>query len=602
MINISNETEFINYLLDKTSNNYNLKSDYKLLNNIDFSLIPDNLKKSIGIYSGVLDGNGKSINNFNLLSPSKGLFSEIRNGKIKDLTININLDQEIKMKDLDSGLFVGYLNSSELINIKINGKIFIYGPNTDNIGILVGSANNSSISESRINLDHGLLVGNFKVGGFIGKAKDTILRNCIITGKINIIGELLVGGLIGDVDNCILETLDLTFKGTIQSHFKGGGIIGNVSNSNLSNIKFHLKGDLVGKEDIGILYYKKNNILTYNITIGRNIIFKKKLIDAINILDYNLEFTQDLTNLDKTLDIVNRFKYENSILFQNLSYYYDTSDLFINNYKIENISNTKIKVYLTFNKELLSLENDNERALKNNLFNYINKIFDDIIIDISYTPLKITIELIGQTSSIIDKDLVKEDKVIRSYLYLDVDSLEVSLVNLEIYQGIFNLKDDPEIKNLLNDVLTISQINNLSYKYIEVNFVDKVIIINVDLDTSNLPYLTNNIIDSLKLKIIDYMKSMITFEYTNIDISLDNQLFISLNLTLNETIESKPKSYYRDASTQTGEIIEKTTKVNNPRLLLVRQPKFYDRFKGKGNGPAGSGSGNAGAACSGGGC
>jgi hypothetical protein len=99
------------------------------------------------------------------------------------------------------------------------------------------------------------------------------------------------------------------------------------------------------------------------------------------------------------------------------------------------------------------------------------------------------------------------------------------------------------------------------------------------------------------------MKNMLTFEYNNMEISIDNQLFISLNLTLDESIESKPKSYYKDATTQTGEIIEKTTKVNNPKLLLVRQPKFYDRFKGKGNGPAGSGgSGNAGAACSGGGC
>jgi hypothetical protein len=143
-------------------------------------------------FTGVFDGNGKLISNFNYVSTDStdteyaGLFGWLEHGKIKDL---------------------------KLVNPNINANKGSY------IGALIGRAVNATIAGCCV--EGGCISGKDRVGGLIGSCSDTSVSSCY--SKISVTGETTVGGLVGfmvgQIDSCHSE-------GNITGKRNIGGLVG----------------------------------------------------------------------------------------------------------------------------------------------------------------------------------------------------------------------------------------------------------------------------------------------------------------------------------------------------------------------------------------
>ncbi len=182
------------YLIKTTNDFYYMNLDvfshYKLNDNInffgnDFGMIG---KPSLP-FSGIFDGNGKTISNLKISQGKNkyiGLFSYTYGAKIKNVNIS---------------------------GMNVQGK--------DYTGALVGYAEKTVIDNSKVN--DSILVGNKYTGGLVGYFIDGEVSQCQ-TSKMNIQGGECAGGLIGYnygiVDGS--SVVDITLTSTRSS----GGLVG----------------------------------------------------------------------------------------------------------------------------------------------------------------------------------------------------------------------------------------------------------------------------------------------------------------------------------------------------------------------------------------
>ena len=186
------------------SNNVHLK----LVNNLDFSSIDEfdsAIVNSGGAFEGYFDGNNKIIynarisvieDNYNEI----GIFSEIRNGIVQDLTLD-NISYSTMVSCSGIGGIAGIVTfTSRIENCHVNGNIICSDRDDDspavvsNIGGIAGS-NSSVIRYCTSDLE--ITTKAISCGGIAGYCTGEV-SNCFTSG--NVTGDSKVGGIIGDVN------------------------------------------------------------------------------------------------------------------------------------------------------------------------------------------------------------------------------------------------------------------------------------------------------------------------------------------------------------------------------------------------------------------
>lgn len=206
-------------------NNYS--GNYELMNDIDLSSITDwePIGNSSEAFTGVLEGNGYSIKNLDINSEtdSVGLFYNIENAEIKDLTIEnakINIDTT---KAISAGILSGQSSNSFIDNCETIGTITVNSEDNVDIGGIVGL----NWANSKAELE------------FVG------IRNCSNNVNINVMGlsgskntvkHIYVGGIAGKSYASIIQSsnegnifLSNNDKDALIVNTSGGGICGYTS-------------------------------------------------------------------------------------------------------------------------------------------------------------------------------------------------------------------------------------------------------------------------------------------------------------------------------------------------------------------------------------
>ena len=229
---------------------------FKMMNDIDLITLTESPFNLIGEwdglgsfdnkpFSGIFDGNGKTISNFSYTSTSGygvGLFRYV-SGRIKNLGL---INPNIVAPDWNIGALVGYLDEGTVIDCYVKGAD-ISGGNA--VGGLVGFNEGTIIncySSGRVSgdlyiggltglVESGTVMnsfskadvsGNQNVGGLVGMTGDesSTISNCYATGSVT--GQTNVGGLAGQVERGGLAKCYST--GSVSGNQYVGGLIGRV--------------------------------------------------------------------------------------------------------------------------------------------------------------------------------------------------------------------------------------------------------------------------------------------------------------------------------------------------------------------------------------
>jgi len=206
-----------------------LDRHFKLMADIDlggytgeqFNIIGNSTTK----FSGVFDGNGHTVTNFNHTSTGSyniGLFGYVYNGDIKNLgLIEPNIDAGTKDY---IGSLVGLLREGAITGCYVEGGSVAGGYE---VGGLVGIIYKGKITNCYSTASVSGTGGD--VGGLVGEnGWDGTITNCYATGSV--VGESAVGGLVGEngwygtITNCYAT-------GSVTGHLYVGGLAGYSSSS-----------------------------------------------------------------------------------------------------------------------------------------------------------------------------------------------------------------------------------------------------------------------------------------------------------------------------------------------------------------------------------
>ena len=259
---ISNEDE-LRKIGQESEKNYPIDGIYVQLEDIE------TVTTSIGTeekpFTGVYNGNGKSINsiNINATSDDAGMFG-VNNGIIKNVTIdNCNITSSKGLIGAIAGKNKGIIENCNIkvgtISSKNNGADSIDKVNGNKIGGVCGEISNGGIIRNCTNSAN--VTGAYKlVGGICGFIMEGNIENCTNNGVIT--GSREVGGIVGRADGISGENVsyirDCKNEGVIKgigkpeslqdAKYRGeGGIAGMISYTNIVCCKN--KGNIEGSLD-----------------------------------------------------------------------------------------------------------------------------------------------------------------------------------------------------------------------------------------------------------------------------------------------------------------------------------------------------------------
>jgi hypothetical protein len=221
---------------------------FKLVNNIDLEGINFyDISTEAFPFTGVFDGNGFMISNFNHASINtdySGFFNYVSGpAEIKNLGL---IDPNVDGGTEDSvGSLVGHLDEGKVTSCYVNGGS-VTGRN--DVGGLVGSNDSGAITNcyssavvSGTSSNTGGLVGDddwgtiincyssavvsgdWFTGGLVGSIFRSTISNCYVGGG-DVFGEVIVGGLVGD---SIVSTItDCYSTSSVIGAVEAGGLVG----------------------------------------------------------------------------------------------------------------------------------------------------------------------------------------------------------------------------------------------------------------------------------------------------------------------------------------------------------------------------------------
>jgi hypothetical protein len=180
-------------------------------------------------FSGTLDGNDHKITG---LSGTSGLFTSIRNGTVKNLTIE---DASINTTGAPTGILANRITGTVLVeNVKVSGTLTSTSMYSGGLAGAITGADSVTIKDC---VNNAAITGaGDQVGGLVGCAYENIVfENCINNGNVTETSGFGAGagGIVGFVttyeDDPVAPTfINCTNNGTITSTNRAGGIVGSV--------------------------------------------------------------------------------------------------------------------------------------------------------------------------------------------------------------------------------------------------------------------------------------------------------------------------------------------------------------------------------------
>lgn len=502
---INNETEFVDYLLNKSSSVYNTNNNYLLTCDIYWDRIKHNFYRPIDKFTGIFDGNNHKIHNFKLISNPEnkyvGLFGEINNATVKNLKLNTKLDIKVKS---NAGCFAGISTNSIFYNCEIIGRININAKNGFNVGLFIGEMIDSYAGKISIYINNSVLRGTNNVGGFIGTIVNSQIKESFICGYLTIVGiksneicnnqSRYIGGFIGySMRNSFIKCR-VNFKGSLVGYEYVSGFVSIDSRSEFRDCCMEIIGGInsfkytslfcsetVDVEDKISIFcdcqINRKTQINNNLVIINNI----KKYEKIANTKFKVTFKDDVypKSYIKLLDLENKLLNENSIIYKILDYILTCRQL--ENIKVTNINvktenEVLYKIKKMFEIKWSRLSDDNKKLFLNigfneNSFNCIE--FPEIKFNELNKNQKISALKLGFNQMIWDNKYVQRVSVFKSdydfsrFYGLEMSARHILTFNIEIEEMLLTIPDYirkiilTEIKEFIIEELEFDLIHNL---------------------------------------------------------------------------------------------------------------------------------------------
>lgn len=188
------------------------KGYYKLMNDIDLTeyinqFSPTEGWESIGRDGSEtihFDGDGHRVSGLwcNSTRDNTGLFSCFANGSIKNLTVVVANEKQVKGGS-NTGILIGKMMNGTIVNCQVSGEVADGTP----VGGLVGLFTGGSILNCFADVNISTTLSTSYVGGLVGEITDGTIDQCITTGTLTASGtESYIGGMVGKnsatISNC----------------------------------------------------------------------------------------------------------------------------------------------------------------------------------------------------------------------------------------------------------------------------------------------------------------------------------------------------------------------------------------------------------------
>lgn len=227
-----------------------------------------------GIFSGTLNGGtGDGIANINGLT--RPLFESLREANVSGLQLTAAADDPGGDGDngvTGRGILADTATDSTINNVRVGGEVNLdFNPseawrNVDNVGGLVGTATNVTITNSHFT--GSVYADGSNVGGLVGNLQNSTISNSTAKSSIVIEGANNVGGLVGISSNSVINLAQTV--GSIDASTAVGGIVGHATSTDITNSLskslINASGDSVGgiagvlANDLGIISEINNSI------------------------------------------------------------------------------------------------------------------------------------------------------------------------------------------------------------------------------------------------------------------------------------------------------------------------------------------------------
>ena len=204
-------------------------------------------------FSGVFDGNGRTIRNFRYMDIQAGyvgLFQYVA-GSIRNLHLR---NATVVGNQSGAGALVGYLEgvvrSSSATGVDVTGNVAVGG--------LVGRVDGSVY----LSWSDGTVTGARWVGGLVGKVDDANLDECY--SKAKVIGGETVGGLVGYMTGNHAVVKSCHARGDVRGDSFVGGLVGSVSRGAVS--RCYSVGAVSGDRNTGGLVGSASSVPGLHVT------------------------------------------------------------------------------------------------------------------------------------------------------------------------------------------------------------------------------------------------------------------------------------------------------------------------------------------------
>jgi hypothetical protein len=502
---INNETEFIDYLLNKSSSVYNTNNNYILTCDIYWDRINHNFYQPIYKFTGIFDGDNHKIHNFKLISNPEnkyvGLFSEITNATVKNLKLNTNLDIKVKS---NVGCFAGISINSIFYNCEIKGRININATNGFNVGLFIGEMIDSYADKISIYINNSVLRGSNNVGGFIGTIINSQVKESFICGYLTIIGiksneicnnqSRYIGGFIGySMRNSFIKCR-VNFKGSLVGYEYVSGFVSIDSSSEFKDCCMEITGGINSFKYTSLFCSETVDVedkisIFCNCQINRKTQINNDLVIITNIIKYekiaNTKFKVTFKDgvypksYIKLFDLENKLLKDNSIIYKILDYILTCRQLEkmkITNINVKTENEVLYKIKKMFEIKWSRLSDNNKKLFLNigfneNSFNCIE--FPEIIFNELNKNQKISALKLGFNQKIWDNKFVQRVSVFKSdydfsrFYGLEMGIRHILTFNIEIEEMLLTIPDYirkiilTEIKEFIIEELEFDLIHNL---------------------------------------------------------------------------------------------------------------------------------------------